>query len=184
MALNGTAYEQTKTQDAGDWYAAQLRPNGDALAMIHLQRQGFAPFRPQIWERQSRGKTHSPVLRPMFPGYIFVHFDIRLPDWWKIRSTRGVTRLIGSAVGGPYRVPNDLITNLKARCASTMASRALVDFKIGDQVQVVAGPFTDFLATVENVDALHRVRLLIDFMGRTAKLTAKQDDIILKTTVG
>ena len=184
MALSSTAYNHTETQDRRAWYATQLRPNGDALAMTHLQRQGFTPFRPQIWETQPKGKTHSPVLMPMFPGYIFVNFDIMQPDWSKIRSTRGVTRLIGSEAGGPSRVPNDVIASLKSRCASAMPSRESVDFKIGDQVQLVHGPFSDFLATVEKVDAHQRIQLLIDFMGRISRLGARKDDIILKTAKG
>jgi transcriptional antiterminator RfaH len=166
------------------WYAAQLRPNGDTLAMTHLQRQGFTPFRPLIWESRRSGQAMASVLRPMFPGYVFVKFDILQPDWCKIRSTRGITRLIGQDATGPSKLPTALILDMKARCASNLPAGPSNTFEPGDQVHVACGPFADFLATVEKVDAQQRIWLLIDFMGRSSRISAKANDLIPKTARG
>ena len=173
-----TAQKTAAGDDLFGWYAAQLRPNSDKLAMTHLQRQGFAPFRPLIWERLRRGQATASVLRPMFPGYVFVKFDISQPDWGKIRSTRGISRLIGTETCGPYRLPTDLIASLKSRCASNLPAGPTLDFKPGDLVHIASGPFADFLATVEKVSAQQRVWVLIDFMGRTSRISANPDQII------
>ena len=166
------------------WYAAQLRPNGDTLAMTHLQRQGFTPFRPLIWESRRSGQAMASVLRPMFPGYVFVKFDILQPEWCKIRSTRGITRLIGQDATGPSKLPTALILDMKARCASNLPAGPSNTFEPGDQVHVASGPFADFLATVEKVDAQQRIWLLIDFMGRSSRISAKASDLIPKTARG
>jgi transcriptional antiterminator RfaH len=180
------AQAQTPPANNGDlaWYAAQLRPNGDALAMTHLQRQGFTPFRPLIWESRRTGQTMASFLRPMFPGYVFVQFDVTQPTWSKIRSTRGITRLIGNDTNGPRKLPTDLILDMKARCASNLPAGPSNAFEPGDQVHVACGPFADFLATVENVDAQQRVWLLIDFMGRSSRISAKPSDLMPKTARG
>ena len=160
------------------WYAAQLRPNGDTLAMVNLERQGFNAFRPLIWETRRSEKGPRRLLRPMFPGYVFVQFDITQPEWPKIRSTRGVSRLVGNNSGGPSRLPTGLVDILKQRCAGNEANSAANAFQLGDKVYVSSGPFAAFLATVERMDAQNRVWLLIDFMGRAARFSADADQLV------
>lgn len=164
-----------------EWYAAQVRPNSETLAMAHLERQGFTPFRPLIWERQRRGQAQARVLRPMFPGYVFVQFDVVHSDWPKIRYTRGVTRLLGNEVSGPSKIHAALIQTLKLRCASNLPTDLVQNLQTGDSVQVIRGPFADFIATVEKVDAQKRIWLLMDLMGRTARVSARPQDICLTT---
>ena len=160
------------------WYAAQLRPNGDSLALINLERQGFKAFRPLIWETKRSEKATQRVLRPMFPGYVFVEFDITRPEWPKIRSTRGISRLVGNLSGGPSRLPNGLIDLLKQRCAGNPCNSAANELQAGDMVYVSSGPFAAFLATVERLDAQSRVWLLIDFMGRETRFSTQADQLV------
>ncbi len=160
------------------WYAAQLRPNGDNLALENLKRQGFVTFRPLLWETRRNGKGAQRLLRPMFPGYVFVEFDITEPHWTKIRSTRGISRLVGNISGGPSRLPRGLIDLLKQRCAGNMADGMTNALQQGDKVYVSSGPFATFLATVERMDAQRRVWLLIDFMGRAARFSAEADQLV------
>ncbi|MEI6801301.1 MAG: transcription termination/antitermination NusG family protein [Pseudomonadota bacterium] len=160
------------------WYAAQLRPNGDAMALVNLQRQGFNAFRPLLWETKRSVKGPQRLLRPMFPGYIFVEFDIRQPQWTKIRCTRGISRLVGNINEGPSRLPSGLIDMLKQRCAGNLADSAANALQPGDNVYVASGPFAAFLATVERMDAKNRVWLLIDFMGRASRFSADADQLV------
>jgi transcriptional antiterminator RfaH len=155
-----------------------LRPNGDSLALVNLERQGFNVFRPQIWETKRSEKGPQRLLRPMFPGYVFVEFDISKPDWTKIRSTRGISRLVGNVTGGPSRLPHGLIEVLKQRCASNLTRDAGQTLQPGDKVYVASGPFAAFLATVERSDPQSRVWLLIDFMGRAARFSADADQLV------
>lgn len=160
------------------WYAAQLRPNGESLALTHLERQGFNAFRPLVWETRRNEKGQQRLLKPMFPGYVFVEFDITLPDWTKIRSTRGISRLVGNTSGGPSKLPTGLIDLLKQRCAGNITNNAANDFVPGEKVYVASGPFAAFLATVEQTDAQSRVWLLIDFMGRIARFSTDADQLV------
>jgi transcriptional antiterminator RfaH len=114
----------------------------------------------------------------MFPGYVFVQFDITLPEWPKIRSTRGISRLVGNVSGGPSRLPAGLIDALKQRCAGNEPNSAANAFEMGDKVYVSSGPFAAFLATVERMDAQNRVWLLIDFMSRAARFSADADQLV------
>ena len=53
---------------------------------------------------QNRKGRFIPTLRPMFPGYVFVFFDIEGGLWRKIYSTPGITRLV-SFGNEPAMVP-------------------------------------------------------------------------------
>lgn len=160
------------------WYAAQTRPNGEALALLHLQRQSFNTFRPMIWEMKGAGGKR--VMRPMFPGYVFIEFDKGQTNWLTIRSTRGISRLVSNVSSGPSRLPAALITELKSRCASNLPLGPKADFKPGELVHVTDGPFATLLATVEKVDEQARIWLLIDLLGRSARISTSLDCVVPK----
>lgn len=160
------------------WYAAQLRPNGDRLAMVNLQRQGFNSFRPQIWETKRTDKGLQRLLKPMFPGYVFIELDINEPNWTKIRSTHGISRVVGNIDGRPSRLPDGLVELLKQRCATNLENPSSHVFRAGDEVHVSQGPLSAFVATVERMDAQKRVWLLIEFMGRAVRFSSDSDKLV------
>lgn len=165
------------------WYAAQLRPNGDRLALVNLQRQGFNSFRPQIWESKRTDKGTQRLLKPMFPGYVFIEFDINEPNWTKIRSTHGISRVVGNIDGRPSRLPTGLVDLLKQRCATNLVDPSSHAFRAGDEVHVSEGPLSAFVATVERVDAQKRVWLLIDFMGRATRFSSVADKLVPRHSI-
>ena len=175
---NNLSVHNKDTERDQSWYAAQLRPNGDRLAMVNLQRQGFNSFSPQIWETKRTDKGPKFLMKPMFPGYVFIEFDISEPNWTKIRSTHGVSRVVGNIDGRPSRLPTGLVELLKQRCATNLVDPSSHEFRAGDEVHVSEGPLSAFVATVERVDAQKRVWLLIDFMGRATRFSSDADKLV------
>jgi transcriptional antiterminator RfaH len=59
---------------AKNWYLIQFKPNSHQIAARNLIRQGFEIFLPlqEITKRKDTKFTN--VLRPLFPGYMFVSF--------------------------------------------------------------------------------------------------------------
>jgi transcriptional antiterminator RfaH len=49
----------------------------------------------------------------------------------------------------------------------------------GDSVEVLEGPFTKFVATVESIDAQQRVWVLMELMGQGAKVQLAPEQIKL-----
>ena len=107
--------------------------------------------------------------KPLFPGYMFVAFERESTPLHKVNSTTGVSRLI-SFDGKPKELPLDLVSGLMSRCDASGKIMPWKQLLVGDEVQMVSGPFANFIATVENVDAQHRIWVLIDFMGRGARM--------------
>ena len=90
----------------------------------------------------------------MFPGYV-------------VRNTSGVSGFIGSSGGGAKPFPlqkHELDPILKNMGISTSAIE--IDYAVGDEVNVISGPFAGKSGTVESVDfEKETAKVLIDFLG-------------------
>ena len=110
---------------------------------------------------------------------MFVAFKRESASWRQINSTIGVSRLV-SLDGQPRELPLDLMSGLMLRCDASGKILPSAQLSAGDEVQVLSGPFANFIATVENIDARHRVWVLIDFMGQRA-LQVQSEQLKLST---
>ena len=85
------------------------------IADKNLKRQGFQTFLPMEEETRQRNGKFVTAMRPLFPGYIFVAFDVARGFWRTVNSTYGVTRLVNFGKE-PTAVPLDLVSQLMLRC--------------------------------------------------------------------
>lgn len=160
-------------QDPENWHVAQLKPNGLRLAQQHLTRQGFICFCPTQMERRhvARLQQSKPVLRPLFPGYVFVQFSADQTGWQSINSTRGITRLVSLGQNNLHALPTSFMAGLLARCDDTGILIAAKDFKPGDRVRLLSGPFADLVTTVEKLESQDRLQVLFDLLGRQTRVS-------------
>lgn len=153
------------------WYAAQLKPNGLSLALRNLERQRFNTFVAMEIRTIRRGARFQTGRLPVFPGYLFVAVDPGSGRWRAVNSTTGVARLV-SFGGAPVQVAPALIEALKLRYGVDEGD-AEIEVAPGDLVQIADGPFADFVARVEAISPERRVYLLIDLLGREARLSVE-----------
>ncbi len=162
MALDGGG--------TGRWFLVQLKAGGHERARSNLERQGFESFMPlRNVTRRRAGKLYA-AERPLFPGYLFVRLDPTGRSWRSVNATWGVARLVGFGAAGPAEVPAPLMAGLMAR---TDANGLLLEtgshFRIGERVRVVAGPFADALARIEDIPEQGRIYALLEMMGRDVR---------------
>lgn len=160
-----------------DWYVAQLKPNGFERAITNLNRQNFDTFMPMRRKTIRHARQLKEVLRPIFPGYIFVRFGSQNSDWRKINSTLGVARLVSFRAEKPAAVPNGLMIALMKRCDEQAVLRPLDDLKAGEAVKMVSGSFAEFVGELETFVAADRLRILFDFMGQKTRLDVPRGDV-------
>jgi transcriptional antiterminator RfaH len=154
------------------WYLVQVKPNGYRLAERNLARQGFTCFQPLARATERRGAQFRPVSRPLFPGYLFLTFDPARAPWRKINSTAGVARLL-SLGNVPQEVPRGLVAELRARLDAEGHVILADNVEVGDRVEIQSGPFAGFLGEVARLAPEARAHLLVDLMGRRARVTAQ-----------
>ena len=143
------------------WYVAQVKPNAQGLASTNLRRQGFEVFHPVRRVTRRAGGAFQATLRPLFPGYLFVGADMAAPPLSRINATRGVGRLV-SFGAAPSPLPAQLVAGLRARCDGTGVLGELDGLGVGDRVRLLSGPFADYVARVETLDAVQRLWAVLE----------------------
>lgn len=158
------------TQDHGQsWFLAQLKPNCAAIAARNLARQGFETFLPLEEQTRPRRGHFETMLKPLFPGYIFVAFDAARGLWRKVNSTHGITRLV-SFGAAPAPVPAGLVADLRGRCDDDGRLLPPETLRAGDTVTLTSGPLADFVAEVERITPDRRVWVLMELMGARTRV--------------
>ena len=160
------------------WHLLQFKPNSHRLAVRNLQRQGFETFLPLQEITRHKGSRFTIDLRPLFPGYMFVGAELDAAPWRAVNSTIGVTRLVSFADN--YKpLPLNLISNLMLHCDEEGKILPPKTLDAGDSVEVLNGPFANFVATVEKIDAQQRVWVLMEFMGQSTRMHIAPDEVQL-----
>lgn len=158
------------------WFAAQLRPQGAQLALDHLERQGIAAFLPRRPVERRAGTLFRPTLEALFPGYIFVSFDPEDPDARVIRSTRGISRLVGTA-RGPSSLPSGFVPALHARCDGNGLIISEQELPIAIEVRVIAGPFAGLVGRILSAAPGERVQVLLTLLSAERAVGLDRDTL-------
>ena len=158
------------------WSILQFKPNAHKLAERNLNQQGFETLLPFEGVTKFRNQKFISTQRPLFPGYMFVAFERGDMPWKKINCTYGVSKLL-TFNREPYIIPNNLITEIRARCNQAGVLHPQKQFSKDDRVRLVSGPLDNFLATVESIDKNQRVWILIDLMGQETRALVKSEKL-------
>jgi transcriptional antiterminator NusG len=116
------------------------------------------------------------VKRVRIPGYVLVRMLLTDESWGAVRHTPGVTGFVGHT-HQPVPLTLDEVVSMLAptlprvegaeQAAGAEASRAEVDFQVGESVTVTDGPFATMPATVSEINAESRkLQVLVSIFGR------------------
>jgi transcriptional antiterminator RfaH len=158
------------------WYLIQFKPNSHRLAERNLQRQGLVTFLPMQKTTLRKASRFVSDLKPLFPGYMFVSVNSELAPWRSINSTIGVSKLV-SFLGKPKPLPLKLISGLMLRCDASGTLLPPKSLNEGDSVEMLTGPFANFVATVDTIDPEQRIWVLLDFMGQKTRMQVGADQL-------
>lgn len=155
------------------WTCVVTRPHQEARAAHHVERQGFAFYRPVAW-MPYRGRLRAQTL---FPGYLFVR--VPLTGWQKLAGTRGVSRLILNADDRPARISPAELHFLQSledeRGVIVLPAR----YSFGDRVRFVAGRryLLGMTGIVRGMTAKGRIEVLLSLLGRTVIKTVDKSTL-------
>ena len=158
------------------WFVAQYKQNSHLIAKRNLENQGVNTFLPLVEITKRNNTKFLSKLKPLFPGYIFVSFNLEFFDWAKLNNTIGLGRLLVSNMT-PETVPKNFIDNLKVRCDLNGLLLGEDKLKIGSKVEILKGPFASMIGSIERLEPQERVSLLFEIMGRKTRTTVSARDI-------
>ena len=116
------------------------------------------PMEEQIEIKEGKRKTN---LKKVFPGYVLIKMIVTEESWYIVRNTRGVTSFVGS---GTDPIP---LTDEEIRNMGFEDTPINVDYDVNDSVQVMNGPFENFIGTVQEINKeKQKVKVLVSMFGR------------------
>jgi len=148
-----------------NWYAVQTQPNRENLAVSHLERQDFDVWLPRIEQIIRRARQTKRVLRPLFPGYLFINLDIEKARWRAINGTIGVSRIVNFGPT-PSVIDTAFIAALKA-AENMEGCVGLADdnINLGQDVEILYGPMAGQIGKLLRLNSDNRVTVLLQMLG-------------------
>ncbi len=173
----------------GEWYVVhtysgmekRVKQNLDArVSTLNMEDFIFETIVPTEEAIEIRNGARKTVTRTVLPGYVLVRMDLTDESWGTVRHTPSVTGFVGHA-NQPVALDLDevqrmLEPSVRARVNAESSGPArksrlkkieVVDFAIGDSVQVVDGPFAGVHATITEINVnSQRLKALVEILGR------------------
>ena len=105
------------------------------------------------------------VEKKIFQGYVLVNMKISEDAWYFIRNTPGVTGFVGSG-SEPTPVSKEEIEKINKRMGREQP-KYQINFKIGDVVNIVDGPFKSFDGSISDIDQQKgKLKVLVNMFCR------------------
>ncbi len=147
------------------WYALRCKPRKEDVVWQQVRSKGFETFYPRL--KVTPVNPRSKKLKPYFPGYMFVQFDLdqvgnSVFQW--MPHTLGLVSFGGEAA----LVPENLIHAIKLRVDEINQSGGEIfdGLQSGDVVRINHGPFAGYEAIFdERLPGSVRVRVLLELLG-------------------
>ena len=151
------------------WACALTGQHRERAAIRFLTLAGYETYCPML------GTRRSPA--PLFPGYLFCLITADR-GWWAARWSIAVRSLVGTHTGGPARVPDRIITDLRARERNGLVQLPQKPgLRRGDQVRITRGPMAERLAIYQGMKGRERVEVLLALLGSVQRVELARRDI-------
>lgn len=156
------------------WFCLRTKPRREEFARTHLERQGIESFLPKIKQKRLRGTEIRWKVVPLFSRYLFFKHPTAA-SFRSIEATRGVSGIV-SFGGAAASVPLAIIDEIRRRCVDDVVELAEADFKKGESVQILAGPYEGMEAVFDRQTSdRDRVVVLLDTMASVARVTINRN---------
>lgn len=101
------------------------------------------------------------VQKKLFPGYVLVNMIMNDDTWYVVRNTRGVTGFVGP---GSKPVP---LTDAEMAPLGIQRDDIVVDFEVGDTIQVIAGAWADTVGVIQTINVQKQsLTINVELFGR------------------
>ncbi|AET65950.1 transcription termination/antitermination factor NusG [Desulfosporosinus orientis DSM 765] len=132
---------------------------------MNMEEKIFRVLVPMEDEVEFKNGKQKITKRKVYPGYVLVEMEMTDDSWYVVRNTPGVTGFVGSGTKPIPLLESEVVTILQQMGMDEIQTR--VDFEINQSVQVIAGPFKDFVGVVREILAdKGKLRVEVSMFGR------------------
>ncbi|MCL2068544.1 MAG: transcription termination/antitermination protein NusG [Oscillospiraceae bacterium] len=131
-----------------------------------VENRGFKELIPEVrvpteTVTEIKDNKKRDVERKIYPGYVMVKMIMTDDSWYVVRNIRGVTGFVGPG-SKPVPLTDEEVANLGVE-----KHEIIVDFAVGDSVNVIDGYLEGMVGTVDRIDAENDlVYVTVSMMGK------------------
>ncbi len=160
------------------WYALRTRSRQEKAAAARLSSVGISNYLPLKSELRQWSDRKQEVQVPLFPGYVFVHLDVRSGSRLEALKTPGIVGFVGNA-SGPLPIPEKQIESVRTVVSSGSEFTSQTPWKEGDRVRVVRGPLAGVEGILDRRGSKSQLVITIEMIQRSVALVVAEDDLEL-----
>jgi len=155
------------------------------IQTLELTDKVFRIVVPEEEIKEIKNGKEKIVFRKLFPGYVMIEmeavreetndgiwYSVDSDAWYVIRNTNGVTGFVGIG-SDPIPMEDEEVTTIlrflgeEGEEKPEPKEEIILDFVIGDMVELLEGGFVGSVGEVNNIDLEHgKVKIMIDMFGR------------------
>lgn len=148
------------------WYAVRTYSFRERVVARSFAAQGICHYLPLLIEKHRWSDRLKTVEIPLFKNYLFVKITPTKEDFWKVISTRGVTRILGDE-RGPLSIPPEEIEAVERMLAANTHLEVIQGFQHGQHVRVKAGLLQGVEGNFVQIRGQDRLACYINILGQT-----------------
>jgi transcriptional antiterminator NusG len=155
------------------------------IETLELTDKVFRIVVPEEEIKEVKNGKEKIVFRKLFPGYVMIEmeavreetndgiwYSVDSDAWYVIRNTNGVTGFVGIG-SDPIPMEDEEVSTIlrflgeEGEEKPEPKEEVILDFEIGDMVELLEGGFVGSVGEVNSIDLEHgKVKIMIDMFGR------------------
>ena len=154
-----------------EWYILNTKLHCEFQVISYLINKNIKNFMPKLLVTRSHARKIEKVLRPLFPGYIFININVD-------KSYRAVNNIIGvkgiiSLGNSPSCVPKTVINDMQSYTDSEglVYKWKVSNYKIGQEIKIKNGIFKGNIGSFCGMSSKDRVSILLAFLGSEVRVS-------------
>ena len=141
---------------------ANLEKRVESMNMGDMIFRVLVPMEDEVQIKDGKKKVSK---RKVYPGYVLVEMIMTDASWYVVRNTPGVTGFVGTGAKPIPLHENEAMAILKRMGMDPVNVR--IDFELGQNVRITAGPFQNFIGTIEEIHPdKGKIRVMVSMFGR------------------
>ncbi len=117
---------------------------------------------------EMKNGKRSTVKRKFFPSYILIEMEMTKETQHFINSVPGVTRFVGGTEQRPLPISQEEVDRILGRMSKAPEAKTVLEipYEVGDSVQVIDGPFTDWIGVINEINHdKGKLKVMISIFG-------------------
>ena len=111
--------------------------------------------------------------RKVYPGYVLIKMVYSDDTWHVVKNIRGVTSFVGTSSNDPIPLTEDEVYSMGVE-----KKEIIVNYAVGDIVQILDGPLSSFTGTVESIEVeKNAVSVVVSMFGRETPVEFELDQV-------